>query len=127
MPELAKDIEFLAQEAGKHCKKFILNLNEALSTYSPVEIIIVTLATMIVLNFICEKLENIRKVGFKTMLFRFIAKLPIVRGKVAAEGEKIWKEYSEKYSAQRKGAIKVLPQKPLSHDEIMKRINDGEI
>ena len=82
---------------------------------------------MIVFRFLTEKLDNIRQVGVKTMLFRLVTKLPYVRGKVAAEGEKIMKQYTEQYSAQRKGAIKVLPEKPLSHNEIMKRINEGEI
>lgn len=99
MPELAKDIEFLAWEAGKHCKKFISSFNEALGSYSPVEIIIVTLAAVIVLRFVLEKTENVRQVGLKTTLFRLLTILPFVRAKVAAEGEKIMKEYSEKYAA----------------------------
>ena len=86
-----------------------------------------TLATVIVFRLALEKFENVRQVGLKTMLFRFITILPFVRAKVAAEGEKIMKEYTERYTAQRKGAIKVLPTNPLPHDEIMKRINEGEI
>ena len=58
-----------------------------------------TLAAVIVLRFVLEKTENVRQVGLKTTLFRFITILPFVRAKVAAEGEKIMKEYSEKYAA----------------------------
>lgn len=50
-----------------------------------------------------------------------------MRGKVASEGEKVKKEYTELYASKRIGALKVIPAKPLSHDEIMKRINKGEI
>jgi hypothetical protein len=59
----------------------------------------VTLATVIVIRYVFEKLEKVRQVGFKTTLFRFATMLPFVRGKVAAEGEKIMKEYTEKYTA----------------------------
>ena len=82
-----------------------------------------TLAIVIVLQYVSSILREVRKTGLKIILFRFATKLPFVKSKLAAEGRKVSEEYSAKYLAQRKGAIKVLPAKPLTHDEIMKRIN----
>jgi sphinganine-1-phosphate aldolase len=89
MPELVKDIEFLAHQAGKHCLKFISAFNEKLGSFSPVEIVILTLAVVVVVRYISEKLDDARKTGLKTLVFRIATKLPFVRGKVAAEEQKI--------------------------------------
>jgi len=59
----------------------------------------VTLAAVIVLRYVLEKTEKVRKDGLKMTLFKVIATLPFVQAKVAAEGQKIVKEYSEKYAA----------------------------
>jgi len=44
-------------------------------------------------------LEEVRKTGVKTILFRLATKLPFVSGKLAGEGTKIAEEYSVKYRA----------------------------
>jgi hypothetical protein len=56
-----------------------------------------------------------------------LTSLPIVRGKVAAENKKVFQEFYQKYHDQRKAtSIKELPDKPWTHDQIMKRVNNGD-
>jgi hypothetical protein len=78
---------------------------------------------VIVLRYVQDKVKKVRQQGFKTWVFRFATKLPFVSGKIKAEGEKVLRDYVEIFSKNRKNTIKVLPTKPLPHDEIMKRIN----
>jgi len=47
---------------------------------TPIEIVIVTIAAMIVLAYLSEKLDALRKLGFKASVFRFAVKLPFVKG-----------------------------------------------
>jgi sphinganine-1-phosphate aldolase len=62
-----------------------------------------------------------------TIIFRFVTKLPFIRGKVAAEEKKIYDENRLKFEVQRKAtSIKELPMKPLSQEEILKRLTLGE-
>ena len=54
--------------------------------FNPLEIVILTLAGVIVLQYVASVVAEIRKTGLKIMIFRFATKLPFVSGKIAAEG-----------------------------------------
>ena len=52
---------------------------------TPIEIVIVTIASLIVLKYIIEKVTSWYKTGFKIIIFRLACKLPYIRTKVAGE------------------------------------------
>ena len=86
MEKLAKDFEFIVEEVSKNCKKFVDWSDKKLMYFNPLEIVILTLAGVIVLQYVACVVAEIRKTGLKIMIFRFATKLPFVSGKIAAEG-----------------------------------------
>ena len=127
MPEISKDIEYISLQANRYSKEFVDYINGGLSSFSPLELLILTLAFCICFRYLLQIYEKVRLLGIMTILFRFATKLPFIRDKVAAEENKIRDENKRKFEDQRKAtSIKELPMKPLSHDEILKRLNLGE-
>lgn len=83
MPDLRKDFDILLFSADKHCKSLVNTINTSLEPFNPIELIILTLAGFIVLRYIFEKLSYVQKTGLKTILFRFLIKLPLISGKAS--------------------------------------------
>ena len=64
-------------------RTFANHINEALANFEPVEIIIITIASLIILNYLFQMYAYLRKNGLVVLAFRLFTKLPIVRGKLA--------------------------------------------
>jgi hypothetical protein len=60
----------------------VVKANLALEPFTPLELIILTLAGVIVLRYVFDKISYVRKEGAVTLAFRFATKLPYVSGKV---------------------------------------------
>lgn len=116
MPQLVKDFEAILFKANNHSRKLVVKVNDYLQMFQPLEIVILTLAFVIVLRFVVEKLRILRVLGIKTTLFRFATKLPFVSARLKNEGDKVLNQYSEHYKQQRKNSIAVLPAKGLPMD-----------
>lgn len=52
---------------------------------TPIELVIVTVASLMVARYVLETLVSWYKLGFKTLVFRVAVKLPYIKGKVAAQ------------------------------------------
>jgi len=83
MPDLRKDFDILLFSADKQCKSFVKTINTSLEPFNPIELIILTLAGFITLRYIFEKLSYVQKTGLKTILFRFVIKLPFISSKAS--------------------------------------------
>lgn len=97
MPQLVKDFEALLFKANNHSRKIVMQANDYLQMFQPLEIVILTLAFAIVLRYIGNKINAIKVVGIKTTLFRVAARLPYVSGRLKNEGDKILKEFQAQY------------------------------
>lgn len=80
MPDFRADLEQILYTADAYSRTFVNNFNQSLSKMTPIEIVIVTIASMIILAYISEKLSAWRKLGIKALVFRFAIKLPFVKG-----------------------------------------------
>lgn len=80
MPDFRADLEQILYTTDAYSRSFVNNFNQYLSKMTPIEIVIVTIAAMIVLAYLSEKLDAWRKLGFKALVFRFAVKLPFVKG-----------------------------------------------
>jgi len=66
---------------------------------TPIEIVIVTVAGLMITRYVLDTLVCWYKLGIKTLVFRVAVKLPYVKGKVEAQFESFKVEYATKYKA----------------------------
>ena len=104
-------------------------VNESLSAYSPVELIVMTLVTVYCLRYLHDKYTYVRKTGVVVIIFRFLTSLPYLKQIKEKEKEKATKESEEHLRHQRAGgnAIAKLPEVGLPEAEIKKRVELGEL
>ena len=79
----------MTRHARKHAATIVTGINGHLEGFSPLEVIVLTLAGLIVGNYVLAVLCSVYETGFLTLIFRFATKLPFLRGKVAAEEKKM--------------------------------------
>ena len=70
-------------------------VNESLSAYSPVELIVMTLVTVYCLRYLHDKYTYVRKTGVVVIIFRFLTSLPYLKQIKEKEKEKATKESEE--------------------------------
>jgi hypothetical protein len=85
LPDIRADLEQILFTANLYSRNFVNSFNGALTPMTPIEIVIVTIASIMMINFVAEKLSAWYKIGFKTLVFRIACKLPIISTKVAGE------------------------------------------
>ncbi len=66
---------------------------------TPIELVIVTVASLMVARYVLETLVTWYKLGFKTLVFRVAVKLPYIKGKVAAQLQQMEDDFRIKYIA----------------------------
>lgn len=108
--------------ADNYCRDAVNSFNEFMKPMTPIETVILTMATVIVLRYVLDTLREWHKLGVKTLIFRFAVKLPFVSGKVESEFSKMRADFQKKYSEQRKDCVTHLPEKPMPVEDIMKVI-----
>ena len=94
MPDIKKDFEIILHQADQICKNMVVKANLVLEPFTPLELIILTLAGVIVLRYVFDKLAYVRKEGVVTLAFRFVTKLPFVSGKIAEKSKDCYEEYA---------------------------------
>jgi hypothetical protein len=80
MPSLAKDFEHILFNADRTSRLILIDLNDKLAAFSPVELIILSLAASIILRFVFGKLQDWYKIGLKVLIFRVVTNLPFLKG-----------------------------------------------
>ena len=97
MPDFSKDIEYISLQANRYSKELIDYLNGSLSSFSPFELLILTLAFCICFQYLRQSYEKVRLLGLMTIIFRFATKLPFIKDRVAVEENKIRDENRLKF------------------------------
>ena len=100
--------------------------NQYLSTFSPIEILLLTLLISYLLRKLWSFLSNIWATGIIATIFRCATKLPFVSGEIAKEKAKNKKEFWDKYSSARKDNVQVLPEQGWPIDKITTRMKEAE-
>ena len=100
---------------------FILKEN-----FSSIEIIFLTIAIFFIVNKIFSGIRSIFSLSFeeiKCKIFRMALFIPLVKGEVEKEVEKMVTDCTKKYSDARKGKLTpVLPNYGVARDHILKKV-----
>jgi hypothetical protein len=80
MPNIANDFEHILFNADKTSRHLLIYLNDYFAAFSPVELIILSLAASIIIKYAFAKLSEWYKLGFKVLVFRIVTNLPFLKG-----------------------------------------------
>jgi hypothetical protein len=127
MLDLNQDLTLIRSEIESYCVKTVDTANEALSGFTPTEIIILTIATLVSSLYVIDTLRVWWKIGPYVLVFRFFA-ATFFKAKTQAEGDKAYKTYYEKYLEARKNfKVTEIPEKAMTEDQIMTRLKAAEV
>ena len=127
MLDIFQDFAFIRTEVESFCVRTVDTTNEALSGFTPTEIIILTIVTLLSSLYVIDTLRAWWKIGPYVLVFRFFA-TTFFKAKTQAEGDKAYKTYYEKYLESRKNfKVTEIPQKPMTEEQIMTRLKAAEV
>ena len=121
-----ENLASIRREIESYCVRTVDTGNEALSGFTPMEIVILTIATLMSSLYVIDTLRAWWKIGPFVLVFRFFAST-FFKARSQAESEKAYKTYYEKYLMARKDfKVTEIPEKAMTEDQIMTRLKSAE-